>query len=68
LATENVVVTAPGEFKVPTVGDLETALPGAIKACQPFFAKPPVTQLTFTHTAASAKVSKKAAKAAKGSA
>jgi CRISPR-associated protein Csb1 len=68
LRTDELVVVAPAGFGLSSVAELEPALARTIKACGPLFATPPVTRLTFTHTASSAKASKKAAKAAKGAA
>jgi CRISPR-associated protein Csb1 len=63
LEAKSVRVTAPDGFVLPSIADLEAALPGAIDACKDRFADPPVTPVVFTMTSAAGKVSKKAAKA-----
>lgn len=65
---KSVTVTAPESFKLPSIEELEGALPGAIRACKDLFADPPVTRLVFGQTEASAKVSKKAKAKAEGAA
>jgi CRISPR-associated protein Csb1 len=65
LDVRDVVVTAPAGYTLPLLTDVEAALHTAIDECADSFADPRVTRVRFTHTAASSKVSKKAAKAAK---
>jgi CRISPR-associated protein Csb1 len=48
LAVSSLVVKAPADFTVPTVNDLEGALPPLIRAAQKHFASPPVTSTMFT--------------------
>ncbi len=64
LRARDLMVSAPEGFSCPSLEDLEGALPEAIKACASYFAKPPRTELRFQATAASARASKKARKAA----
>ncbi|MBE3575517.1 MAG: type I-U CRISPR-associated protein Cas7 [Firmicutes bacterium] len=40
-------VTRPEGFAVPALSELEEALPGAIAACRPLFANPPVTEVRW---------------------
>lgn len=65
LAVEDVRTTAPPGWALPSLETLEDALPPAIRACRGLFADPAVTRVRFGHTEASAKGSKKAARAAK---
>ncbi|MBE3072415.1 MAG: type I-U CRISPR-associated protein Cas7 [Acidobacteria bacterium] len=65
LETKGVTVRAPEGLALPPFEVLEQMLPAAIAACKPYFADPPVTRLRFQQTAASAKSSKKATRAAK---
>ncbi len=65
LAVEELRTTAPAGWALPSIDALETELPSAIRACAGLFADPPVTRVRFVHTEASARVSKKAARAAK---
>jgi len=55
-----VTATAPAGFELPTLPEIEAALPAAIAACRPLFAEPRVTEVTFKVSAASSKGSKKA--------
>lgn len=59
---------SPQGFALPALGEVEAALPGAIRACRQHFADPPVTHVRFGHTAASAKQSKKARAKSEGGA
>lgn len=65
LAAEDVRTTAPAGWALPSIEALEAALPPAIRACARHFPVPPVTRVRFGQTEASAKGSKKAARAAK---
>ncbi len=58
-----VKTTAPSGFELPPIEVLEAALPPAIRACRHLFADPPVTRARFGHTEASARGSKKSARA-----
>lgn len=58
-----VKTTAPPGFALPPIEALEAALPPAIRACRHLFADPPVTRVRFGHTEASARGSKKSARA-----
>lgn len=40
-------IKRPEGFKLPTVKELESALPGLVKACKKQFADPPVTRVTY---------------------
>jgi len=48
LAASPLLAKAPAEFEVPTLSEVETALPGLIQRAQKHFASPPVTTTTFT--------------------
>ena len=54
---------APPDFALPPIEALEAALAPVIRACRPLFADPPVTRVRFGHTEASARGSKKSARA-----
>ena len=60
LECKGMAATAPAGFKLPALGEIESALPGAIAACGEYFAEPRVTEVTFKVSAASSKASKKA--------
>jgi CRISPR-associated protein Csb1 len=63
LEVQAITTTAPPGFAVPSVEALEAALPAAIQACRDLFAAPAVTRGRFGHTGASARISKKTARA-----
>lgn len=48
LEASSPIVKAPPDFTVPTVGELEAALPALIHAAQKHFASPPVTTTIYT--------------------
>jgi CRISPR-associated protein Csb1 len=58
-----VKTTAPPDFALPPIAALEAELPAAVRTCRHLFADPPVTRVRFGHTEASARSSKKAARA-----
>lgn len=58
-----VKTTAPSGFALPPIEALEADLPTAIRACRHLFADPPVSRVRFGHTEASARGSKKSARA-----
>lgn len=65
LVVENVRATAPEGWEIPSLDELVADLPLAIRECRDLFADPPLTPLKFVQTEASARGSKKAARAAR---
>jgi CRISPR-associated endonuclease/helicase Cas3 len=63
LHPQTIKATAPPGFALPSAEALEAALPPAIQACRGLFTGPTVTRVKFGHTEASARISKKAARA-----
>jgi CRISPR-associated protein Csb1 len=64
-AMERVRAMAPEGWDLPSLAALEEDLPRVIRECSGLFAAPPVTRVRFGHTEASARGSKKAARAAR---
>jgi CRISPR-associated protein Csb1 len=63
LEVEGVKTTAPAGFTLSPIEALEVELPAAIRACRHLFADPPITRVRFGRTEASARGSKKSARA-----